>query len=154
MCGVLSFLYSREGAASRSPEQRASQVPRSTSLRRRQPRLVYQLSILLKPLQAGEVHVQRKEAGVAGHAVHRPLIAPGVQDRSHKRLRGSTAPRTATALASGVSLVPGVATVSLITVASKLSVVRAPGCSNTYGAISLSEALFYYKCLQLSTNPV
>jgi len=100
------------------------------------------------------VHVHCEEARIAGHAVHRPLIASGVQDRSHERLRGSTAPRTGTALASGVSLVPGVATVSLITVASKLSVVRAPGCSNTYGAISLSEALFYYKCLQLSTNPV
>ena len=100
MCGVLSFLYSREGAASRSPEQRASQVPRSTSLRRRQPRLVYQLSILLKPLQAGEVHVQRKEAGVAGHAVHRALVAmPYVGTGRSERLCGSAASEAGATLA-------------------------------------------------------
>ncbi len=54
-----------------------------------------------QPLQAGEVHVHREEARVAGHAVHRPLIVPGVRDRRHKRLRGRGAPGAGAALAGG-----------------------------------------------------
>jgi len=54
---------------------------------------------LAHPLQAGEVHIYREETRIAGHAVHRPLIAPSVRDRSHERLRGRAAPKAGASLA-------------------------------------------------------
>ena len=54
---------------------------------------------LAHPLQAGEVHIHREGARIAGHAVHRPLIVPGVRDRRHERLCGRATPGAGTAFA-------------------------------------------------------
>jgi hypothetical protein len=68
----------------------------------RQSGLVYQLCILSKPLQAGEVHVHCEEAGVAGHAVHRALVAmPYVGAGRAEGLCGSTASEAGAAPAGG-----------------------------------------------------
>ena len=53
------------------------------------------------------MHIHREEARIAGHAVHRPLIIPGVWDWRHERLRGRAAPRAGAALAGSSSFVPG-----------------------------------------------
>src|SRR4028119_1453315 len=87
------------GASGTLSNNRWTEAPKDPGL------IVYRLA---HPFQAGKMHIHREEARVAGHAVHRPLIALGVRDRSHKRLRSRAAPEAGATLAGSGSFVPGV----------------------------------------------